>query len=508
VAAQVACLRRSGNAAEAGLAARANPRHPLVLAQLALALAEEKPRQALSAAQAAVRACENKEPSSSEGESAQTAHIKSPSETLDAPLYSALLARLVWSPGSSPEALTRALEALHNALESWPDEPRWHAMAARLCLARGGPIDMANAVSHLEQATSLEPKFGPHFLALGRIYYAEGSLERAVQVFEQASQLAPEDPEIWLYLARALRGTGNLEQAASCAERAVTYSPQQSEPLLLRGEIALETKNPRGAQSRAQAALRIQPDDPTGLFLLARALEALDQPGEALATLEKALPLADHPVEMLLVRARLLHRLQGQAAGLQALANLSERYPEDPQVLSLMAEAQEESGQYEEAIKTAQRALQNMPTYNVIGSQPKGITAPVTHPTGLHRILGRLLRRTGQLDQAIHHLSEAILLDPGQVESYLELGGTQLERRQNAQALQTFKKAITVAPQDPRPYYQAGLVLKESKDYLTAENMLRRAVSLDPNDLTTQRLLAAVVALNLVHNRRQPTVNP
>jgi tetratricopeptide (TPR) repeat protein len=207
------------------------------------------------------------------------------------------------------------------------------------------------------------------------------------------------------------------------------------------------------------------------------------------------------------VRARLLHRTQGQAAGLQALDELTERYPEDPAVLGLMAEALEESGQYEEAIKVAQHALRNMPSFTVIGAQPKGMPAAVTHPAGLHRLLGRLLHRTGQLDQAIHHLSEAILLEPGQVEPYLELGGTQLERRQNAQALQTFKKAITVAPQDPRPYYHAGFVLKESKDYLTAENMLRRAVSLAPNDLTTQRLLAAVVALNLVHNRRQSTVN-
>jgi tetratricopeptide (TPR) repeat protein len=508
VAALVACLRRSGNASEAGLAARANPRHPLVLAQLALALAEEKPRQALSAAQAAVRACEDKEVSPDEGENAPATHIKPASETLDAPLYSALLARLVANSGNSQEVLTRALEALHTALEAWPDEPRWHALAARLCLARSGPIDMANAVSHLEQATSLEPKYAPHFVSLGRIYYAEGSLERAVQVFEQASQLAPEEAETWLCLARAQRGTGDLEQAANCAERAVTLSPQQCEPLLLRGEIALETGNPRGAQSRAQAALRIQPDDPAGLFLLARALEALNQPGEALVSLEKALSLTDHPLEMLILRARLLTRIQGQAVGLQALAELSERYPEDPAVLSLMAEAQEESGQYEEAVKTAQRALQNMPTYNVMGARSKGINSPSANPTGLHRLLGRLLRRAGQLDQAIQHLSEAIRLDPGQVEPYLELGGTQLERRQNAQALQTFKKAITVAPQDPRPYYQAGLVLKESKDYLTAENMLRRAVSLDPNDLTTQRLLAAVVALNLVHNRRQPAANP
>jgi hypothetical protein len=44
--------------------------------------------------------------------------------------------------------------------------------------------------------------------------------------------------------------------------------------------------------------------------------------------------------------------------------------------------------------------------------------------------------------------------------------------------------------------------LKESKDYKSSETMLRRAVNLAPNDLTIRRQLAAVVALNLVHNPR------
>jgi Flp pilus assembly protein TadD len=46
------------------------------------------------------------------------------------------------------------------------------------------------------------------------------------------------------------------------------------------------------------------------------------------------------------------------------------------------------------------------------------------------------------------------------------------------------------------------MALKESKDYVGAEKMLRRAADLAPNDVSIHRLLGAVVALNLVHNRR------
>jgi Flp pilus assembly protein TadD len=44
--------------------------------------------------------------------------------------------------------------------------------------------------------------------------------------------------------------------------------------------------------------------------------------------------------------------------------------------------------------------------------------------------------------------------------------------------------------------------LKDNKDYVAAEAMLRRAAQLAPNEVSVHRLLGAVVALNLVHNRR------
>ncbi|MGW8249538.1 MAG: tetratricopeptide repeat protein, partial [Anaerolineales bacterium] len=121
----------------------------------------------------------------------------------------------------------------------------------------------------------------------------------------------------------------------------------------------------------------------------------------------------------------------------------------------------------------------------------------------LHYNLGRLLSQTGQLDQSIHQLVEAIDKKPGYVEPYLELGHVHQQRRQHSQALQAFTQAIEAAPADSRPYYHAGLALKESKDYLEAERMLRKASELAPDDVSIHRLLGAVVALNLVHNRRQ-----
>jgi len=415
------------------------------------------------------------------------------------PLIYSLLARLFHRDGNRASDRESALQAISNVLSTWNDEPRWHALAAEIYLA-GGPAndqgDLEAAISHLEQTIKLDPGYTPSLLVLGQIYLREGSLQQAAQTFEQAAQATPDLADPWMWLARAYRSMGNLEQAAVYAERAVTLAVNQVQPLLLRGEIALQANNPRGAQSRAEAALRIQPDDPDALLLLARSLSALDKPDEALTTLEKALPLAAEPLPLSLERVRLLRRAKGQEAALQALQLLTDHNPEEPHVLALQAETLEDAGQSEAAIRVAQRALRGQ-----MGAFPLSNK----EQSELHFLLGRLLRRSGQLDQAVHHLSETIRLAPDQVEAYIEIGHVHQERRQHNQALNAYRQAINVAPRDHRAYYLIGQALKESKDYMGAEKMLRRATELAPNDVSIHRLLGAVVALNLVHNRREPT---
>ncbi len=46
---------------------------------------------------------------------------------------------------------------------------------------------------------------------------------------------------------------------------------------------------------------------------------------------------------------------------------------------------------------------------------------------------------------------------------------------------------------------EAALALKEAKDSDAADRQLRAAAKLSPKDRTIQRRLAAVIALNIVH---------
>ena len=113
------------------------------------------------------------------------------------------------------------------------------------------------------------------------------------------------------------------------------------------------------------------------------------------------------------------------------------------------------------------------------------------------------MRHSGQLDQAIDCMSESLQLNPEHIPAYLELGETYQQRREPMQALHTYQQAIKVSPTEPSLYYAAALVMRELKDYVGAEAMLRRAAELSPQDLNIRRQLGAVIALNLVHNSQE-----
>lgn len=488
VAALVACLHQTGELKAAGIAAREYPQNALVLIQLALALSEDKPRQALSAIQAASE-------STRRPKSLYTAGMAGVNIEIE-PFILAFQARHYHLHGQSFEDQANALKCIQTALTIWPDEPRWHALAAQIHLSgiSGDKItSFSDAIPHLERAIELDPNYADAYLTLGNIYLKEGSTQKAIDTIKAAADLVPDQATPWMLLAQAHLVAGDLDQAGSYVERAVTLSPNEVGPLLLRGEIDLKAGNPNGAQSRAQAALRINPDDMAAMSLLAHSLSELGRPDEALSLLEIALQNTPDSLPLSLEKVRIIRHTEGKSTALQAINELNTRYPDEPVILASQAEALDEAGEYENAIQAAQSALR-------LDSDQGRLS--LSEQAKLHYLLGCSFRRAGQLDQAVHHLSEAKGLSPEVADIYLELGKTHEERREYDQAMNTYQQAINAIPNDYRAYYQIGVTLKECKDYQGAEKMLRKAAELAPNEPSIHRMLAAVVALNLVHNYR------
>ena len=455
IAALMAVLRLEKDYLAAIRLAAEYPQQPVVLAELALAQIEVDPQEALLTAR-------------------HLAEI-SPADPINLIILATIADRL----GEETEALS----ALENSLQIWPDEPAWHAWAARLA----EKVHAARVCqSHWEQALTLNPSRIDYALALGKTYNTNQLWNKAVAVLKRAVDVESENPQIWMELAEAQLGAGELDGALDSADKSAGLLPEDVKPLLLCGKIALAMGKLDWALAYAQEAYKTDVRDESTVLFLARVVEKRGRPADGLALIEKALISMDHSQNLIFEQARLIRRLNGPKAALPVLARLSTEQPTSVEALRLMAQVQVECGDLSAAESSARKALD---------LQPDDVQTCL--------LLGKLLHKAGQLDQAVQYLNQAVSGENPDLEAFLELGRVYQSRREFQQAMRIYQQAILVNPHDHRMYLAAGTVLREAKDYRASEAMFRRAAELAPDDVNIQRQLGAVVALNLVYESKE-----
>jgi tetratricopeptide (TPR) repeat protein len=409
------------------------------------------------------------------------------------PIYYAIQAEVARNMG----AFELQLQALESALAFWSNEPNWLSVAADLHLNQPHVNNQSVAIQYLEHAASLQPKNFNNHLKLAQVFKKANSPKDVVRVLENATNVIPKRPEPWLALARAYQQNGDIPQSIRSAKMVVQIDPSQPEAYLLLANVALEVDNPEKSFKYIDNILSKDPENAQALLLRSRTYQALGKSQEALNSLEIAIPNLPKSILIQLERIGLIREAKGEENALVALNRLNDENPDNPQILAALSEVLSKTGQQEAAIQTALDAL------------PEArLEMQKSELVKLLQLLGRLLRKSGQLDQAIHNLSEAIDLSPQDSTSYLDLGRCYQDQRQYDRALQNFNTAINLAPDSPQAYYFSGIIYKDTKDYENAEHMFKKAAKYAPDDLNIHRQLGAVTAINLVHNRlEQPDIS-
>ena len=134
--------------------------------------------------------------------------------------YAVILGMVYWDTKPSDENLTAALEATQRAIKIDPQNAVFHALKARVQLARK---EYGNAIAENEFAIDLNPTFAAAFCGLGDSLAYEGRYEDSIEEFEKAITLSPNDPQRWAFFtygALALIFQGDYERAVEWTEKA------------------------------------------------------------------------------------------------------------------------------------------------------------------------------------------------------------------------------------------------------------------------------------------------
>ena len=393
------------------------------------------------------------------------------------PVNHALLAFL------NREEPEQALKSIRTALQFWPEEAEWHALAADLELQIGLP---ESASEHIAFALDSDPDNAKFWQKSAEIKIKQNDLEHARVDLEKSINYQSGDVSTWMQLADVNRRMGDVSEAINNVKNAEKLDPDNKSIAIKEAQLLLDQNEFSQAAKKAVAILEQDKNDDDARIILAQAHARQGQFDQALSMLKtERQGRAENP-RLSLETIKIKKEFEGAETVLPELVSLADAYPENPEVLTYLTDLMIQTNRLDEALLTAQTILRILP-----------------EEAKVHLMLGRLQRKNGQLDQAIAHLSDAIAYEPGLVEAYIELGKTYQDRRNLEEAINIFKKGAEADPTDHRPYYFAGLALKECKDYAGAEAMLQQAKHNAPNDPDIIRQLGVITAMNLINHLRK-----
>jgi len=288
-----------------------------------------------------------------------------------------------------------AVPAWEQALALDPEDDRAQNSLGAALASSGRP---AEAIPHFERAVAANPEFDEAMSGLGAALMATGRVDDAIAQYEKALALNPENGEALANLGAALARSGRPSEAIVRLERAVALDPESLGARANLGGALLQQGESAQAIPHLEKAVALSPGSAPLQTSLGLALLGQGRTEEAIAHLRKAVALDPSALASRESLASALHHGQGKtaealvewrlvlgaepdnvavlteaawalatspAAGVRngtealALAGRAVRLSggREPSILDAEAAAYAELGRFNEAVQTAERAL-------------------------------------------------------------------------------------------------------------------------------------------------------
>jgi predicted TPR repeat methyltransferase len=203
-----------------------------------------------------------------------------------------------------------------------------------------------------------------------------------------------------------------------------------------------------------------------------------------------------------------LHESQSHKQALSLARKLSRSYPDQPLPHNVMGTVHMARGQFEEAARCFQHALELAPDFldarNNLGAAYNSLKdydgaieclqrVIAARPSGqrAHTNMGIALRETNQLEAAVHSFERALTIEPDNSSALLNLGKTLMKMHEFEEAITWYRRAIESAPDQGDAHYDLGLVYLQLGDRAEASRHMRKALELTPGSVEIEHFLAA-----------------
>ena len=331
--------------------------------------------------------------------------------------------------------------------------------------------------------------------------------ERYNEALKLLSGLASTHSEEKALRGRALSGLGRFGEAQEVFNEALAEDPNCHEALAGLGLLAWLSGHHREALEKFDGAVQLAPDNGRYRGLRGLVHAQLKNSAAAMEDFQTAYDLGDRDPAPMLAKAQLLISKGELDAGRQALEMARQHGAEEGAIGSLEGALLRLSGDHSGALAGYQTALASDPSrvqlwWEVLGliSQVDRsklgdmLTSALSHHPNDERILilaAAKWREDGRMAEALELLEEAVKRQP-ENHALLQFLGTYLrEVDRSAESLRCFERALALNPNSAKAHFGRALA---SDDRQSALEAFRRAVELEPDNVVFQYHYGAVLS--------------
>lgn len=385
-------------------------------------------------------------------------------------LKKARLLAIIGNAQLGKNQIADAKETLNKSLAQQPNTD------AKTGLARIAMFEqqLDKALTLLDEALELKPSNLEALVSKSQVLAAQGEFPAAIKALNQAL-----DQEGRLQNARLMRAelyirTNQFDKARLDTEKLIEQNPNNGLAYFTLARLQLNDQEYSEAQISAEKALRFVPQHLMSHFVLGAAHYAQQHFQQAQFYLEKFISAQPNH----LIANRLLGAIYLQLEDAESAIELLQAFEtntniEDAQLLNLLGNAYLKSGDYTLGTETLNRAL---------------AINPDIKNTRTQLAIGQIA--TGDIDQAISELENAIDLPDATEQTSIMLILSYLNQKQFGKAFAAINKANKQYPTSGVFYNLKGMAYENQKDIGSALNAYQQALNADSSFIPALLALA------------------
>lgn len=301
---------------------------------------------------------------------------------------------------------------------------------------------------------------------------------KALEMLRPALQASPGDAQLWTMQGVAYEGLKKTEGALASYQRALKISPNYLPALHGAAQIEFDRASP-SAIPLLERLLKLHPQDEIGHGMLAVLEYQQGDCLEAVAHFEKAGSLFDTKPGALHAYATCLVRLHKPDQAVPLLTRVLAQDPSDERERRLLASLQLMSHQPQDALTTLAPLLSGATDADAL------------------ELASAAYEDAHQTDQAVDALRQAIVLDPDNVQLYVDFAAMASAHQSFQVGINVVNDGIELHPNAATLYFARGVLRVQLAQYDLAQSDFETAYRLDPNQsLSTAALGLAAVQQN------------